>query len=60
MRHLRDVAKVVEAIRAADADESARRRKESRGLHFNSDYPHKDERWARDTTLRRGDGPDPA
>jgi L-aspartate oxidase len=40
--------------------ESARRRKESRGLHFNSDYPHKDERWARDTTLRRGDGPDPA
>jgi L-aspartate oxidase len=40
--------------------ESARRRKESRGLHFNADYPHKDERWARDTTLRRGDGPDPA
>jgi L-aspartate oxidase len=40
--------------------ESARRRKESRGLHFNADYPHKDERWARDTVLRRGDGPDPA
>ena len=27
--------------------ESARRRKESRGLHYNSDYPHKDERWAK-------------
>ena len=40
--------------------ESARRRKESRGLHYNADYPHKDERWARDTVLRRGDGPDPA
>jgi L-aspartate oxidase len=40
--------------------ESARRRKESRGLHFNSDYPHKEERFARDTMLRRGDGPDPA
>jgi L-aspartate oxidase len=39
--------------------ESARRRQESRGLHFNADYPHKDERWVRDTTLRRGDGPDP-
>ena len=40
--------------------ESARRRQESRGLHFNADYPHKDERWAHDTVLRRGDGPDPA
>ncbi len=40
--------------------ESARRRHESRGLHFNADYPHKDERLARDTILRRGDGPDPA
>src|SRR5215470_9893321 len=40
--------------------DSARRRKESRGLHFNSDYPHKEERWVRDTILRRGDGPDPA
>jgi L-aspartate oxidase len=39
--------------------ESARRRKESRGLHFNADYPHKDERYRRDTVLRRGDGPDP-
>jgi L-aspartate oxidase len=40
--------------------ESARRRKESRGLHFNTDYPSKDERYARDTILRRGDGPEPA
>jgi L-aspartate oxidase len=40
--------------------ESARLRKESRGLHYNSDYPQKDERWARDTVLRRGDGPEPA
>jgi L-aspartate oxidase len=40
--------------------ESARRRQESRGLHFNADYPHKEERFARDTLLRRGDGPDPA
>jgi L-aspartate oxidase len=40
--------------------ECARRRKESRGLHFNSDYPAKDERWVKDTILRRGDGPDPA
>jgi L-aspartate oxidase len=37
--------------------ESARRRKESRGLHFTLDYPHKDERFRRDTVLRRGDGP---
>jgi L-aspartate oxidase len=40
--------------------ESARRRKESRGLHYNADYPHKDERYAKDTILRRGDGPEPA
>jgi L-aspartate oxidase len=37
--------------------ESARRRKESRGLHFTLDYPAKDERWQRDTILQRGDGP---
>jgi L-aspartate oxidase len=37
--------------------ESARRRKESRGLHFTLDYPNKDERWQRDTVLQRGDGP---
>jgi L-aspartate oxidase len=37
--------------------ESARRRKESRGLHYTLDYPAKDERWQRDTVLQRGDGP---
>jgi L-aspartate oxidase len=40
--------------------ESARRRKESRGLHYNADYPMKDERYLVDTVLRRGDGPLPA
>jgi L-aspartate oxidase len=37
--------------------ESARRRRESRGLHLNLDYPGKDERYERDTILKRGDGP---
>jgi L-aspartate oxidase len=40
--------------------ESARRRKESRGLHYNADFPQKDDRYASDTLLRRGDGPLPA
>ncbi len=40
--------------------ESARLRKESRGLHFNADYPYKEERYAKDTVLRRGRGPEPA
>jgi L-aspartate oxidase len=39
--------------------ECARRRKESRGLHFTVDHPEKDPRWLRDTVLRRGDGPEP-
>ncbi len=39
--------------------ESARRRKESRGLHFTLDYPDKDPRWLRDTTLHQTDGPAP-
>ncbi len=37
--------------------ESARRRKESRGLHYTLDYPHKDDRFRRHTILQRGDGP---
>ncbi len=38
--------------------ESALRRRESRGLHYNADHPHKDDRLAVDTVLRRGDGPE--
>jgi L-aspartate oxidase len=37
--------------------ECARRRGESRGLHFNLDHPEHDPRLARDTLLARGDGP---
>jgi L-aspartate oxidase len=37
--------------------ESARRRPESRGLHFNLDHPEKDARLAHDTVVARGDGP---
>jgi len=37
--------------------ESARRRQESRGLHYTLDYPAKDDRFRRDTVLQRGDGP---
>ena len=37
--------------------ECARRRKESRGLHFNLDHPDHDPRLAHDTIVVRGDGP---
>ena len=37
--------------------ESARRRRESRGLHYMLDHPDHDPRLARDTVLARGDGP---
>ncbi|MCC6751199.1 MAG: L-aspartate oxidase [Deltaproteobacteria bacterium] len=37
--------------------ESARRRKESRGLHYNTDCPETDERYRRDTVLSPVDGP---
>jgi L-aspartate oxidase len=40
--------------------ESARRRKESRGLHYNADCPHADPRFARDTVLTPTDGPSTA
>jgi L-aspartate oxidase len=39
--------------------ESARRRKESRGLHYTLDYPDKDPSWQRETVLHQTDGPPP-
>jgi L-aspartate oxidase len=39
--------------------ESARRRKESRGLHYTLDYPDKDAALARDTVVTSSDGPPP-
>src|SRR5258708_16436651 len=49
---LRNIALVADLI-----IESARRRPESRGLHFNLDHLDHDPRLARDTMLARGDGP---
>ena len=46
---LRNIATVAELIIRC-----ARRRKESRGLHYNIGYPgHDDERWLKDTIVRR-------
>jgi L-aspartate oxidase len=39
--------------------ESARRRKESRGLHYTLDYPEHDPAWLRDTVIHQTDGPRP-
>lgn len=49
---LRNLALVADLI-----VECARRRPESRGLHFNIDHPEKDPRYQKDTVLARGDGP---
>jgi L-aspartate oxidase len=51
---LRNIALVAHLIL-----ESARRRRESRGLHYMADFPQADERFASDTVLARGDGPAP-
>ena len=40
--------------------ESASRRKESRGLHYNMDWPDRDPSWEHGTILRRGSGRGPA
>jgi L-aspartate oxidase len=50
---------LVELRNVADAAmlvvECARRRKESRGLHYLLDYPKPDDRWLKDTVVSRGD-----
>jgi L-aspartate oxidase len=49
---LRNLALVADLI-----IESARRRPESRGLHYNLDHLERDPRLARDTVITRTDGP---
>jgi L-aspartate oxidase len=49
---LRNIALVADLI-----IQSARRRLESRGLHYNLDHLEHDPRWEKDTILARGDGP---
>jgi L-aspartate oxidase len=48
---LRNLALVAQLIVA-----SAQHRRESRGLHHNLDLPELDERWKKDTVVRRGPG----
>ncbi len=48
MIELRNLATVAELV-----VDSALRRRESRGLHYTLDFPESDNRWLRDTVLRR-------
>ena len=51
LRNLADVAMLIV--------ESARRRRESRGLHYLLDHPRPDDRWLHDTVLHRGELDEP-
>ncbi len=68
IRQIRDTVERIYSLYGASADmvelrnialvsslviESARRRKESRGLHYNIDYPDTDPAWKRNTILNR-------
>jgi len=52
LRNLADVALLIV--------ESARRRRESRGLHYLLDHPKSDDHWVKDTVLHRGELDEPS